>query len=173
MTSVTVELFGPVAEQQDFIPLPIMVLRGFWYSDGSETTVNPTTEESLTTTEGISTTEHSMDLGNGTTDPSELPSTAKTCTCLCPSISVDNSPAAIDLKIQNLKRTLAINKTQLSSHMRKFISVADGRASAAGIGYVAGVFLVLVFTTIVVLDLSSLLQYLASVWKHVRENHQN
>ncbi|XP_021353927.1 uncharacterized protein LOC110450634 [Mizuhopecten yessoensis] len=138
MTSVTAKLFGPVAAQQDFIQLPIMVFRGFWYGDASETTVSPSTEEILTTTEGETTTDPLSTVGVGSSYPplseSPSPSTARTCTCTCPNIHVDNSPAAIDIKIQNLKRTLAINKTQLSSHMRKFISVPDGRASAAGIG---------------------------------------
>ncbi|XP_033752206.1 uncharacterized protein LOC117336003 [Pecten maximus] len=175
MPSVTVTLFGPVATQQDFIQLPIMVFRGFWYGDASETTVSPTTEEILTTKREEITTDQLSTVSEVSSDPptseSPSPSTAEMCTCVCPNIHVDNSPAAINLKIQNLKRTLAVNKTQLSSHMRKFISVPDGRASAAGIGYVAGVFLVLVVTTIAVLDLSSLLHYLATVWKYIRENN--
>ncbi|XP_069132001.1 uncharacterized protein [Argopecten irradians] len=168
MSSVTVKLFGPA--QQDFIHLPIMVFRGFWYGEASETTVRPTTERILTTTEEDVTTVPITTDSDVTSDPptseSLSLSTARTCTCPCHHTHVDNSPAALDLKIKNLKRTMAINKTQLSSHVRKYISVPDGRASAAGIGYVAGVFLVLVVTTIAVLDLSTLVQYLATVWKY-------
>lgn len=84
------------------------------------------------------------------------------CTCPCrPKVTTVHS---IDLesKIQELRK-LSVNKSTLSSTIRKRISAYDGRSSARGIGIIGVALLCGVVVFIVVLDMPNLLAQLRLV----------
>ncbi|KAK3102336.1 hypothetical protein FSP39_010592, partial [Pinctada imbricata] len=83
--------------------------------------------------------------------------TPNPCTCICPNEhSHQITEKELQYKIRIIKETLKVNKSNLSSHRRKYISAQDTRLSAKGIGIVAGLFLGLAFIMVLVLDLSTL-----------------
>lgn len=54
--------------------------------------------------------------------------------------------------ITKIVEKLAVEKANLSSNQRKYVSAHDPRVSAQGIGYIGIIFLILVFGGILVLD---------------------
>lgn len=64
--------------------------------------------------------------------------------------------------VEETKKELAVNKTSLSSFVRKKTSAKDDRPSAAGIGSVGIVMLVFVSVLIIGSDLAFLQQYIRS-----------
>ncbi|XP_069122346.1 uncharacterized protein [Argopecten irradians] len=63
---------------------------------------------------------------------------------------------------QALKYELLVNKTSLSSHRRRLVSVYDSRPSSVAMGGVASVILVTVFGFIVTLDCINLCRYMCN-----------
>ncbi|OWF38343.1 uncharacterized protein LOC110466380 [Mizuhopecten yessoensis] len=77
-----------------------------------------------------------------------------TCYCTCsPYLTLDDP--LVKQKLQELIDTLSISKKNTSANRRKYISVADNRPSARGIGYVGAAILVTALGSIVLLDIST------------------
>ncbi|XP_033757661.1 uncharacterized protein LOC117340021 [Pecten maximus] len=81
-----------------------------------------------------------------------------TCYCTCnPYLTLDDP--LVKQKIQELIETLSISKKNTSANRRKYISVADNRPSARGIGYVGAAILVASLGSIILLDLSTFFRH--------------
>ncbi|XP_069119293.1 uncharacterized protein [Argopecten irradians] len=81
-----------------------------------------------------------------------------TCYCTCsPYLTLDDP--LVKEKINELIETLSISKKNTSANRRKYISVADNRPSARGIGYIGAAILVVSLGSIILLDLSTFLRH--------------
>ncbi|XP_033724876.1 uncharacterized protein LOC117314863 [Pecten maximus] len=87
------------------------------------------------------------------------------CLCPCPTKVTTPTPADLNTKLQKL-RELSVNKSTLSSTLRKKKSAYDGRTSAQGIGIVGVTLLCGVVVFIVTLDMPNLV----AQFRVVRQN---
>lgn len=83
--------------------------------------------------------------------------------------SKDVSPEDLIQSIQNMKNSLAVNKSETSSEIRKKISVYENRTSAVSMGLIGTVVIVIVMLCPVISDLTSVIQR----WKKWRKKHHN
>ncbi|XP_067661592.1 uncharacterized protein [Haliotis asinina] len=98
----------------------------------------------------------------------KVTSNSNACQCTCKNITIEE----VEEKAKEIRKQLAVDPIMLSKSKRKFVSIQDTRMSAAGIGYIGGAFLTLVFGSIFLVDLSTFLsRWLASV-KHKTRHHQ-
>lgn len=72
--------------------------------------------------------------------------------------SKDVSPEDLIQSIQNMKNSLAVNKSETSSEIRKKISVYENRTSAVSMGLIGTVVIVIVMLCPVISDLASVIQ---------------
>lgn len=70
----------------------------------------------------------------------------------------DVSHEDLILSIQNMKNSLAVNKSETSSEIRKKISVYESRTSAVSMGLIGTIVIVLVILCPVISDLTSVIQ---------------
>lgn len=92
-------------------------------------------------------------------------STVGECLCTCTDDGVNLTMAILQSRIETRKKLLTVNKSSLSSTIRKKESANDSRPSAKGIGAVGVLFIVFVFGGIVFMDLHSLYLFIS---KHYR-----
>lgn len=83
--------------------------------------------------------------------------------------SKDVSQEDLIQSIQNMKNSLAVNKSETSSEIRKKISVYENRTSAVSMGLIGTVVIVIVMLCPVISDLTSVIQR----WKKWRKKHHN
>lgn len=83
--------------------------------------------------------------------------------------SKDVSPEDLIQSIQNMKNSLAVNKSETSSEIRKKISVYENRTSAVSMGLIGTVVIVIVMLCPVISDLTSVIQR----WKKWTKKHHN
>lgn len=72
--------------------------------------------------------------------------------------SKDVSQEDLIQSIQNMKNSLAVNKSETSSEIRKKISVYENRTSAVSMGLIGTVVIVIVMLCPVISDLTSVIQ---------------
>ncbi|XP_021357698.1 location of vulva defective 1-like [Mizuhopecten yessoensis] len=97
-----------------------------------------------------------------TTDQTALVTvTASVCLCTCVTSNFNLTAEQLEETIQELKKSLTVSKTELSSYKRKLISAPDSRQSAASIGYVGVLVIGFVFGSVVFCDGISLYRALA------------
>lgn len=76
------------------------------------------------------------------------------CYCACPTLTpVFNKKTFLE----DLLASLAVNKTQLSSYRRKYVSASDDCPISAGLGYLGITILVFNFALIVLCDITRIL----------------
>jgi hypothetical protein len=63
----------------------------------------------------------------------------------------------LDEILENLKKSIQIDKRQTNSFLRKHISASDPRVSSAVVGYVGAIIIVAILTVIIILDLPFLM----------------
>ena len=63
----------------------------------------------------------------------------------------------LDEILENLKKSIQIDKRQTNSFLRKHISASDPRVSSAVVGYVGAIIIVAILTVITILDLPFLM----------------
>ncbi|XP_055999757.1 uncharacterized protein LOC130047969 [Ostrea edulis] len=134
----------------------------------SETTTIVTTSTAVPTTQRISlvsnneaqmtTTVPQARTSLATTSSVEITPTGTALECVCLCTRMDNviiiaNETQLKMKIEAMKKALFVNKTLLSSSLRRRISASDSRISAAIIGTTLGVtIIVLVMVLIIVSD---------------------
>lgn len=70
--------------------------------------------------------------------------------------------------IEEMKKKLAVNKEQLSSSIRKKISVKDDRPSAKAVGSVGVVILAVCFGLLIALDYVTLTRHILGLLREIR-----
>lgn len=113
----------------------------------------------------ISATASSTKTTNCVTSSTAYTSTVGECLCTCTDDGVNLTMAILQSRIETRKKLLTVNKSSLSSTIRKKESANDSRPSAKGIGAVGVLFIVFVFGGIVFMDLHSLYLFIS---KHYR-----
>jgi len=113
------------------------------------------------TTSSFSTTEV---YGSNTDDPlsrhvTQLTEVNTTTSCPCRCYPSLNTPD-MEAKLLQLKKELAVNKTELSSTKRKLTCATDDRPVSAGIGYVGVVLIVIILGILPLFDCLRLLAFL-------------
>lgn len=78
------------------------------------------------------------------------------CICTCVNDGANITESELKNKIETRKRVLEVNKSSLSSTIRKKESAYDSRISAKGIGYVGVTFITFIVGGIVLMDLHNL-----------------
>ncbi|CAG2235690.1 unnamed protein product [Mytilus edulis] len=73
----------------------------------------------------------------------------------------------LELVIRQIQDELKVNKTKLSSAIRKLTSAKDDRKSSQSIGYFGAVFISVVFGMVVLIDIVMLKQHIENIWKKV------
>jgi hypothetical protein len=86
------------------------------------------------------------------------------CVCTCVNDSTNITESELQHKIETRKRALEVNKSSLSSSVRKKESAYDPRLSAKGIGYVGVIVITFSIGGIVLMDLHHLYTFI--VKKH-------
>ncbi|XP_033740946.1 integumentary mucin C.1-like [Pecten maximus] len=123
----------------------------------SETTT-ATTSETMTPTMSILSVDTTTKTGNATTALSTvtvydvtLVGSSPNTSCMCECYQIMWSAGGLNLTdeeaeklIAELRQQLAVNVSQLSSTIRKKISVPDDRMSSAAMGYISGIVLALI-----------------------------
>lgn len=71
-------------------------------------------------------------------------------------------------KMNEMKKELQVNITELTSTKMKKISAPDSRTSASVAGYIGVIFIVIVFGSIVALDLSTLVVQIGGFCKRLK-----
>ncbi|XP_062606880.1 uncharacterized protein LOC134268641 [Saccostrea cucullata] len=72
-------------------------------------------------------------------------------------------------KINEMKKELQVNTSELTSTKMKKISAPDSRTSASVAGYVGIVFIVVVLGSIVILDFPTLVIQIKGLWERIRQ----
>ncbi|XP_069131637.1 uncharacterized protein [Argopecten irradians] len=125
-------------------------------SDQSTATEPVTTDQLMSSMESSTVSYDQMSTSRTSTMVSGQTNVSRsTCFCRCTNFSNMTREELLRRK-EALRRELGVNVTQLSSYIRKFISVPDNRPSAAGVGAVGVMILALVICTIMILDLTTL-----------------
>lgn len=104
----------------------------------------------------------STELTNNVTSSTIFTTTVGECLCTCSDDGVNLTQVILQEKIEARKRFLTVNKSLLSSTIRKKESAGDSRASAKGIGALGVVFIVFVFGGIVLMDLHTFYMHLSA-----------
>jgi hypothetical protein len=84
------------------------------------------------------------------------------CICTCVNDGANMTESELQHKIETRKRALEVNKSSLSSTIRKKESAFDPRPSAKGIGYVGAIVIAFVFGGIVLMDLHRLYVFIVN-----------
>lgn len=87
------------------------------------------------------------------------------CDCACSSIRKMTKSELKEI-VQRIKRSLTIEKKNLTNRIGRYTSRADGRQSAANIGFIGITFLVVTVLFVIVLDFSTLVQGLSALHRH-------
>lgn len=92
--------------------------------------------------------------------------------CMCPCNMVHTPKNFTDEEltknIEEMKKKLAVNKEQLSSSIRKKISVKDDRPSAKAVGSVGVVILAVCFGLLIALDYVTLTRHILGLLREIR-----
>lgn len=92
--------------------------------------------------------------------------------CMCPCNMVHTPKNFTDEEltknIEEMKKKLAVNKQQLSSSIRKKISVKDDRPSAKAVGSVGVVILAVCFGLLIALDYVTLTRHILGLLREIR-----
>lgn len=92
--------------------------------------------------------------------------------CMCPCNMVHTPKNFTDEEltknIEEMKKKLAVNKQQLSSSIRKKISVKDDRPSAKAVGSVGVVILAVCFGLLIALDYVTLTRHILGLLRVIR-----
>lgn len=92
--------------------------------------------------------------------------------CMCPCNMVHTPKNFTDEEltknIEETKKKLAVNKEQLSSSIRKKISVKDDRPSAKAVGSVGVVILAVCFGLLIALDYVTLTRHILGLLREIR-----
>ncbi|XP_060608350.1 uncharacterized protein LOC132760380 [Ruditapes philippinarum] len=150
---VHVQLWGPDVSSEHIIA-SALVIRGT-----SEAVTTSSSTTSLTTTAPTTTTTSAPAAATTTTVSTTTASTNTSnsvCYCPCNSSDLTLTDEQLQDKLDEIKRNLTMNVSNLSSRIRKLTSAEDKRVSAVSIGYVGVGILVVIFSAIVFID-SSLL----------------
>lgn len=85
------------------------------------------------------------------------------CTCPCNMVHVQKNYTSSELSkiIEKMKKELIVNKEQLSSTLRKKISVMDNRPSSQSIGSFGVVIIVFVFSLLLAADVMILKKHIS------------
>lgn len=93
--------------------------------------------------------------------------------CMCPCNMVHTPKNFTDEEltknIEEIKKKLAVNKDQLSSNIRKKISVMDDRPSARAVGSVGVVILTVCFGLLIALDYVTLTRHILGLLREIRD----
>ncbi|XP_078336822.1 uncharacterized protein LOC144626486 [Crassostrea virginica] len=144
------------------------------YSESTTTEIQTTTDYSESTTTDIqTTTDYSESTTTTTTTPTAAAATTTTTTattatttsstCICPTNCVVsytatiNSTEELNAKIAEIKKEIEVEKSTLSSNIRKKTSADDPRPSAKSVGFIGIVIIAIVIGGIVALDLPRIL----------------
>ncbi|XP_022339722.2 uncharacterized protein LOC111134708 [Crassostrea virginica] len=142
------------------------------YSESTSTVIQTTTDHSeSTTTEIQTTTDYSESTTTTTTTPTAAATATTTATtatttsstCICPTNCVVsytatiNSSEELNAKIAEIKKEIEVEKSTLSSNIRKKTSADDPRPSAKSVGCIGIVIIAIVIGGIVALDLPRIL----------------
>lgn len=84
---------------------------------------------------------------------------SENCVCPCDFVSNNITAEMLQNRIDELKRILTVDKTTLSSYIRKHTSSKDDRPSSKAIGSMGILLLTLTICVIVLIDLSTFCQY--------------
>ncbi|XP_041360409.1 uncharacterized protein LOC121376561 isoform X2 [Gigantopelta aegis] len=129
---------------------------------------SPTSE--LPTTKTL-TTDTLLANESPTTDLSESSTADRTpnCQCKCANITWEE----VYEQVEEVKKELTVDKKLLSKQKRKKVTVEDTRPASTGVGYVGAAFLVVVFGSILVIDLMSAGRYILGRIDKSRRARQN
>lgn len=149
-------------------------------SSQSVTTTEPqsTSLSTVTNTESqtdceISATTSTTNTANCVTSSTVYTSTVGECLCTCTDDGVNMTMDILQSRIEVRKKLLTVNKSLLSSTIRKKESANDSRPSAKGIGAVGVLFIIFVFGGIVLLDLHSLYLYISKHYQRKKRLAKN
>ncbi|XP_052074073.1 uncharacterized protein LOC127711958 [Mytilus californianus] len=95
-----------------------------------------------------------------------LSPSSENCLCPCDFVSKNITAEILQSRIEELKRILIVNKTSLSSYIRKHTSAKDERPSSKAIGSMGILLLAVTICFIVLIDLSTFCQYIQC--KHLK-----
>lgn len=92
------------------------------------------------------------------------------CMCSCNMVHTPKNFTDEELtkNIEEMKKKLAVNKQQLSSSIRKKISVKDDRPSAKAVGSVGVVILAVCFGLLIALDYVTLTRHILGLLREIR-----
>jgi hypothetical protein len=142
-------------------------MNNFYFQAPSALTITesqPTTESTLATTESTLGTTESTTTTTTTTESTTIttPSTSSQGNCTCPAgcvvkyNSTTYSQEELNAEITQMKKELEVEKSTLSSTIRKKTSADDPRPSAKTTGYFGIIIIVFVIGGIVALDFPTL-----------------
>ncbi|CAC5400308.1 unnamed protein product [Mytilus coruscus] len=124
-----------------------------------------TKETVISTSETVSNTGIVASSDNNSEMYSLSPS-SENCLCPCDFVSKNITAEMLQSRIEELKRILTVDKTSLSSFIRKYNSAKDERPSSKAIGSMGILLLTLTICFIVLIDLSTFCQYIQC--KHLK-----
>ncbi|XP_061196575.1 serine-rich adhesin for platelets-like [Saccostrea echinata] len=123
-----------------------------------------TTESPATTTKSLTTTESTSSITEPTSPSTMLTATSSTSqNCTCPEgcvvryTATINSTEELNAKIAEIKKEIQVEKSTLSSSVRKKTSATDSRPSAKTFGFVGIIIITFVLGGIVALDFPMLI----------------
>ncbi|XP_060608339.1 uncharacterized protein LOC132760371 [Ruditapes philippinarum] len=161
---VRVQLWGPEVSSQH-IEASALVIKGKSVigptsSTPTSSTTTTTTTTPTTTTSTSTSAANTMSSTTESTTATSLISTENNspllCYCHCTASGITLTEEQLKDRIDEIRRNLTVNVSNLSSRIRKLTSAEDKRVSAVSIGYVGVGILVVIFSAIVFID-SSLL----------------
>jgi len=150
------------------------------YTTTSSITQSPSAATSSTTQSPSVTTSTTTATASPTIAATSATSTTTTSSCLCKCSDIgklirNNAEAWANLttaeKVQAITERLRVEKTQLTSTVRKKTSAQDNRAASQSVGYVAMAFVTVIFGSIVVIDALTLLRYIRKKISKIMEVH--
>ena len=128
----------------------------------SETTSElPTTEEAFTS-EIVSTDLSTTDIPSPETTVTDA---TPMCECKCTNITLEE----VYEQVEEVKKELTVDKKLLSKEKRKRATMEDTRPTSTGVGYVGSALLIIIFGSIMVIDLISAGRYILG---RINEKHK-
>lgn len=130
---------------------------GTFASSNSVDTVDISAKTDATTSTELPKTTKVTQMFHYTTEATSL------CSCVCPTNSNDITEAELEQKLMEIKKTLTVNKTSLSSTVRKKTSAPDGRISSASMGALGICVILAISISVVASDMGYLISFIKSL----------
>ncbi|CAG2228271.1 unnamed protein product [Mytilus edulis] len=115
------------------------------------------TSQTVSNTGSVASSENTSEMDRFNTI---LSLSSENCVCPCDFVSKNITAEMLQNRIDELKRILTVDKTTLSSYIRKHTSAKDERPSSKAIGSMGILLLTLTICFIVLIDLSTFCQYI-------------